>query len=96
MEEIWKRRNYYRDIKGLDHFKIDKDYRLLSLAYEKNLSKFYYFIEGAKEMLDTLKGKYHLFLVSNGIKHIQLPRLEGAFLFPYFDKVFISEEIGYS
>ena len=80
----------------LEHFKIDKDYRLLSLAYEKNLSKFYYFIDGAKEMLDTLKGKYHLFLVSNGIKHIQLPRLEGASLFPYFDKVFISEEIGYS
>ena len=35
----------------LEHFKIDKDYHLLSLAYEKNLSKFYYFIEGAKEML---------------------------------------------
>lgn len=80
----------------LEHFHIQKDYLLLSKTYEINLSKFYYFIPGAKEMLDTLKGKYHLFLVSNGIKHIQLPRLEGASLFPYFDKVFISEEIGYS
>ena len=62
--------------------------------YTKNLSQGHFFVEGAEELLKALSGKYRLFLVSNGTACVQKGRLESAGIVPYFEKVFISEEIG--
>ena len=50
---------------------------------------------GAKEVLDRLYGEYKLYLVSNGLEHVQKGRLESAGICRYFEKIFLSECIGY-
>lgn len=63
--------------------------------YESNLSHGHYFVEGATELLAKLRGKYRLFLVSNGTASVQYGRLESAGISEYFEGIFISEEIGF-
>ena len=65
-------------------------------GYEHNLGLGHYFLPGAKEALDTLRGKYRLFLASNGTASVQHARLTSAGLYPYFEKVFVSQEIGHN
>lgn len=45
-------------------------------------------------ILDYLKGKYKLFIASNGVNRVQQKRLEIAQISSYFDDVFVSEVIG--
>lgn len=64
--------------------------------YEHNLSIGHYFLPGAEEAVKKLHEKYRLFLVSNGTATVQHGRLTSAGLYPYFEQVFISQEIGYN
>ena len=64
--------------------------------YEHNLSIGHYFLPGAEEAVRRLKEKCRLFLVSNGTATVQHSRLTSAGLYPYFEQVFISQEIGYN
>ena len=63
-------------------------------SYEHNLSIGHYFLPGAEEAVKRLREKYRLFLVSNGTATVQHSRLTSAGLYPYFEQVFISQEIG--
>ena len=63
-------------------------------GYEHNLGLGHYFLPGAKEALDTLRGKYRLFLASNGTASVQHSRLTSAGLYPYFEEVFVSQALG--
>lgn len=65
-------------------------------SYEKNLSTGHYFLPGAEETVKRLHEKYRLFLLSNGTACVQHGRLTSAGLYPYFEQVFISQEIGYN
>lgn len=65
-------------------------------SYEKNLSLGHYFIDGAPELLETLFGKYKLFLASNGTAAVQIPRIESSTIEKYFDGIFISEIVGFN
>lgn len=62
--------------------------------YEKYLGMGHYFIDGAKELLSSLYGKYRLYLVSNGTYSVQEGRIASAGLEKYFDGIFISEKVG--
>lgn len=53
-------------------------------------------VEGAKELLDYLHGKYILCAASNGPYHQQANRLKEGRMLDFFDHLFISEEIGFS
>ena len=64
--------------------------------YEYNLSIGHYFLPGAEEAVKKLHEKYRLFLVSNGTATVQHGRLTSAGLYPYFEQVFISQNIGYN
>lgn len=64
------------------------------LLYENLLCIGHWFMPGAVELLDTLKGRYDLYLVSNGSSVIQSSRLKSAGIIPYFRGIFVSEEIG--
>lgn len=65
-------------------------------AYRKYLGIGHYFINGAMELLDYLKGKhYRLFIASNGVAATQDSRLDSAGIRPYFEQIFISETTGY-
>ena len=64
--------------------------------YEQNLSVGHYFLPGAEEAVKKLHEKYRLFLVSNGTSSVQKGRLTSANLYRFFEKVYISQEIGHN
>ncbi len=65
------------------------------LTYEHELSKAYWFVEGAPEFLEELTRRgYRLYLASNGTTAVQTGRIKGSGIEKYFEKVFLSEEIG--
>ena len=62
--------------------------------YESKLSEGHWFMPGAEALLETLHGKYRLFICSNGVGSVQDGRIASAGIAPYFEDVFISERIG--
>ena len=64
--------------------------------YLSRLGQGHRFLPGALETLNILVKKYRLFLVSNGNPPVQYPRLESAGITHYFEKLFISMEIGHN
>ena len=65
-------------------------------VYEQNLSIGHYFLPGAEEAVDRLHKKYRLFLASNGNAVVQKGRMTSANLYRFFEKVFVSQEIGHN
>ena len=65
-------------------------------VYEGFLGQKAIFLPGAREALDELKGKYRLFLASNGNAHVQHGRLKDGGLYDYFEDIFISQEVGHN
>lgn len=65
-------------------------------AYECFLSQGHYFMPGAEALLEALRDRYRLFLCSNGTAAVQEGRLKSAGIGPYFEKIFISEEVGFN
>ena len=65
--------------------------------YERLLGAGHYYLPGAEETVkQVLFGKYRMFLASNGTASVQHSRLTSADLYPYFEKIFVSEDIGYN
>lgn len=62
--------------------------------YEVLLGIGHYFLPGAEEAVVALSKKYRLFLASNGTASVQAGRMTSANLYQYFEKAFVSEEIG--
>lgn len=74
-------------IRGVDALKMND-------CYLKEMPKQNILLDGTFELLDYLKQKnYRLFIITNGFKEVQYKKLETSGLLPYFEKVFISEEI---
>ncbi len=65
-------------------------------VYEKNLSIGHYFLPGAEEAVKSLHKKYRLFLASNGTASVQKGRMTSANLYRFFEKAFVSQEIGHN
>ena len=74
----------------------DVDAALCARTYEKNRSIGHYFLPGAEEAVDSLSKKYRLFLASNGTASVQKGRMTSANLYRFFEKVFVSQEIGHN
>ena len=72
------------------------DAQAVAKVYERNLGIGHYFLPGALEAVQTLQKGYRLFLASNGTATVQHSRLTSAGLYPYFEKVFVSQELGYN
>lgn len=62
--------------------------------YREYLNASAVLIDGAIELLETLKGRYPLYIVTNGVAATQYNRLAKSGLDKYFDGIFISEEAG--
>ncbi|MBR2860584.1 MAG: YjjG family noncanonical pyrimidine nucleotidase [Clostridia bacterium] len=77
------------------HVGVQADPHKTNDFYFATLSQNADFIAGAKELLEELKGKYSLIAVSNGNSVVQWPRIKKAHLEDYFDKIFISQEVGF-
>jgi len=63
--------------------------------YEWKLGTGHYFLDGGQELLDTLYGKYDLYLASNGTDIVQTRRIASANIEHYFKDLFISQRLGY-
>ena len=63
-------------------------------CYENMLAKGHDFMSGAQELLETLKRKYEMYLVSNGTAMVQDARLRDSGIEKYFKGIFISERVG--
>lgn len=72
----------------------DIDAALCAKTYEHNLSIGHYFLPGAEEAVIRLSKKYRLFLASNGTASVQHGRMTSANLYRWFEKVFVSQELG--
>ena len=76
------------------HFGIEKDGAYLAERYQFFLSKQGQIFSGAMELLDNLIERgYELYAATNGITSIQTGRLTQSGLAPYFNQVFISEQL---
>ena len=65
--------------------------------YERLLGIGHYYLPGAEETVKrVLFGKYRMFLASNGTASVQHSRLTSADLYPYFEQVFVSQDIGFN
>lgn len=62
--------------------------------YENYLAEGHWFMPGAEELLEALRGRYRLFIASNGVQNVQDGRIASAGIAPYFEKIFISEHMG--
>ena len=65
-------------------------------TYGENLAIGHYYLPGAEEALEVLSRKYRLFLASNGTASVQRGRMDSANLYRFFEKIFISQEIGHN
>lgn len=62
--------------------------------YLQEMPRQTFLIDGAEELLKKLKkAGYRLFIITNGFVEVQHKKLESSGLKPFFDKVFISEEL---
>ena len=72
------------------------DAEAVTALYSKNLAIGHYVLPGAEEAVDALSKKYRLFLASNGTADVQAGRMTSANLYRFFEKVFVSQDIGYN
>ena len=88
--------NRTRFLKPLEHYGIH------DIALADHLSEDYVYwsprivrlVPGTMELLDYLKPKYHLHLITNGFQEVQHTKLSGSGLEPYFETLTVSEEVG--
>ena len=66
---------------------LEKEY-IAKSPYQTNL------LEGTNEILEYLKPKYELHILSNGFKEVQRIKLHESGIKKYFTHIFISEEMG--
>ncbi len=87
-----KRFQLYFDAVG--HTKSDpKD---ANRAYLEHLIKHPDMMDHAYDLLNHVKPKYKLGLITNGLKEVQRPRLRAAKIYDYFDVIVVSDEIGHA
>lgn len=72
----------------------DIDLVAVARSFQHNLGIGHYFLPGAEAAVQTLHQKYRLFLATNGTASVQRSRLTSAGLYPYFEQVFISQDMG--
>ena len=83
-----------RFAKLFSHFGIEKDGVYLAEHYQFYLAQQGQVFSGAMELLDSLiDSGYELYAATNGITTIQTGRLAQSGLAPYFNQVFISEQL---
>lgn len=75
-------------------FQLPVEPEQVARGYEHNLGIGHWFLPGAEEAVERLSKKYKLYLASNGTASVQKGRMTSANLYRFFEKVFVSQEIG--
>ena len=77
-----------------EEFGIERDGAAARDIYESHLSRGHWFVPGAQALLEKLHGRCALYILSNGTAPVQAGRIASAGIAPYFEEIFVSEEIG--
>lgn len=75
---------------------VKADAKQTAVAYMDHLAEGYFFLPGAEDAVKALHKKYRLFIASNGTATVQESRMRSSGLDRYFEKVFISQHIGFN
>ncbi len=75
---------------------VDVDKFAVARLYEEYLSQGHWFLPGAEEAVERLSKKYRLYLASNGTASVQKGRMTSANLYRFFERSFVSQEIGHN
>jgi 2-haloacid dehalogenase len=67
----------------------------LENKYRTYLEQGHKLVNGAFELIAELQQDYDLYIVTNGVSKTQDKRLRDSGLFPFFKKIFVSEDTGY-
>lgn len=76
------------------HFGIEADGVAMEHIYRQELDKGHDLMPYAKAVISNLSKQYPLYIITNGTAQTQHRRLQDSGLKPYFQALFISEEIG--
>ncbi len=72
------------------------DGQAMAREYEARLSDCAFTVPGAIETLTALQKEYALYALSNGTSAVQRNRIQKSGLQPFFQDIFLSEEVGYA
>ena len=97
-EKVTKQQLRYRRLKDtFDEIGIpisdDLIYKL-SDDYINYLADFNHLFDGTIALLDYLKKKYQLHIITNGFEEIQSKKMKNSNIYDYFDKIITSESVG--
>ncbi len=67
--------------------------KFLAEQYLARMTDVHILVPNCLEVLDVLKKKYTMHIISNGFIEVQYGKLENTGLAPYFDKVILSEQV---
>ena len=67
----------------------------ISEAYITHLSSFSHLFEGAIPLLEKLKSKYNLHIISNGFEQVQHLKIKNSGLKTFFDFIITAEQVGF-
>ena len=88
---------YGRLKEAFDALKVNVEDNLinqLSVAYIDHLTTFNHLFEGTYEILDYLKDKYQLHIITNGFEEAQERKLKNSKIWDYFTTITNSEMVG--
>lgn len=91
IKEVFIKRDYLMG----KYFNIDIEKGLFNDLFVKFLYDEIEMVDGIEDLLLYLSDKYKIFTASNGIYKMQENRLKKSNLDKYFDKIFVSDKIGY-
>ena len=73
---------------------LDTTINLIADDYIEYLPKNNYLLEGGMDILDTLKDRYKLHIITNGFEEVQQKKMIGSGIHEYFETITTSEEAG--
>jgi len=72
----------------------DELINIIAIQYIDFLPDFNHLFEGTFEILDYLKDKYELHIITNGFDEVQNKKMISSNIYHYFDKIITSESVG--
>ncbi len=79
-----------------DELGLDSDPALATKTYEAILGKYAFPFPGAESVCERLGKKYDLYIVTNGLKHVQTSRMLRTKIPEFVKGIYISEDVGYA
>ncbi len=67
---------------------------ILAEEYILYLANYNVLFSGTREILEYLKPKYKMHIITNGFEEVQYRKLKNSFILPYFTEIISSEKVG--